>query len=161
MLSTRNLPLRLPGSTKLKPLWVGPYQIVATVGANAVKLALPPALASLHPVFNIALVKFYVRMVIPAPNSVELDAGPEYEMQAILRHHSVGRGRHWREYPVSFVGYNMAHNEWVCSGCPLQTWPMPRSFSRHTRRLMVLLEDLPVWGEWCSTCACFSVAFAY
>ena len=113
LLSTCNLPLRLPGSTKLKPLWVGPYQIVETVGANAVKLALPPALASLHPVFNIALVKRYVGMVIPAPDPVELDAGPEYEVQAILRHRSVGRGRHWREYLISFVGYDVAHNEWL------------------------------------------------
>ena len=97
LLSTHKLPLRLPGSTKLKPLWVGPYQIVATVGANAVKLALPPALASLHPVFNIALVKRYVGTVIPAPDPVELDAGPEYEVGTILCHRSVGRGHHWHE----------------------------------------------------------------
>ena len=138
----RNLPLRLPGLTKLKPLWVGPYQIVETVGANAVQLALPSALASLHSVFNIALVKLYVGTVIPAPDPVELDSGPEYEVQAILRHRSVGRGHGRREYLVSFVGYDAAHNEWL----PLPTWPMPRSFSSHTRRCMVLLEDLPVWG---------------
>ena len=113
MLSTRNLPLRLPGSTKLKPLWVGPYQIVETVGANAVKLALPPALASLHPVFNIALVKRYVGTVIPAPDLVKLDAGPEYEVQAILCYRSIGRGGRQREYFVSFVGYDVAHNEWL------------------------------------------------
>ena len=71
-----NLPLPLPGLTKLKPLKVGPYQILETMGGNAMKLALPPDLASLHPVFNIALVKRYVRMVIPAPDPVELDAGP-------------------------------------------------------------------------------------
>ena len=83
------------------------------MGANAVKLALPPALASLHPVFNIVLVKCYVRTVIPAPDPVELDAGPEYEVQAILRHHSVGHGHHQREYLVSFVGCDVAHNEWL------------------------------------------------
>ena len=109
----RNLPLHLLGSTKLKPLWVGPYQILVTVGANAVKLALPPTLASLHPVFNIALVKRYVGTVIPALNPVKLDDGPEYEVQVILRHRSVGHGRHRREYLVSFVGYDAAHNEWL------------------------------------------------
>ena len=72
-----------------------------------------PALASLHPVFNIALVKCYVETVIPAPDPVELDAGPEYEVQAILHHRSVGRGRRRREYLVSFVGYDVAHNEWL------------------------------------------------
>ena len=83
------------------------------MGANAVKLALPPALAILHPVVDIALVKCYVGMVIPAPDPVELDAGPEYEVQAILRHRSVGRGRRRREHLVSFVGYDVAHNEWL------------------------------------------------
>ena len=83
------------------------------MGANAVELALPPALASLHPAFNISLVKCYVGMVIPAPNLVELDAGLEYEVQTILRHHSIGRGRRRCEYLVSFVGYNAAHNDWL------------------------------------------------
>ena len=111
LLSTCNLPLRLPGSTKLKPLWVGPYQILETVGANAVKLALPPALVSLQPVFNIVLVKCYVGTVIPAPNMVELDTGPEYEVQAILCHRSIGRGHRRHEYLVAFAGYDAAHNE--------------------------------------------------
>ena len=34
-------------------------------------------------------------------------------MQAILRHCSVGRGRRWHEYLISFIGYNAAHNEWL------------------------------------------------
>ena len=155
LLSMCNLPLCLPGSTKLKPLWVGPYQILETVGANAVKLALPPALASLHPVFNIALVKCYVGTVIPAPDPVKLDAGPEYEVQAILRHRSVGRGP---PVGMSILFLLLAMMRPTMSGCPLQTWQMPRTFSGHTRRLMVLLEDLPVWGEWCSACACFAIA---
>ena len=104
LLSTRNLSLRLPGSTKLKPLWIDPYQILETMGANAVKLALPPAFASLHPVFYIALVKRYVRTVIPAPDLVQLDTGLEYEVQAILHHRSIGRGHHQHEYLISFVG---------------------------------------------------------
>ena len=62
------------------------------MGANAVKVALPPALANLHPVLNIALVKFYVGAVVPTPNPVELDAGLEYEVQTILRHCSMGCG---------------------------------------------------------------------
>ena len=62
---------------------------------------------------NIALVKCYVGTVIPAPDPVKLDAGPEYEVQAILCHCSVGHGRRQHEYLVSFVGYNTAHNEWL------------------------------------------------
>ena len=37
----------------------------------------------------------------------------QYEVQAILRHRSVGCGRRRREYLVSFVGYDAAHNEWL------------------------------------------------
>ena len=77
------------------------------------KLALPPALASLHPVFNIGLVKRCVGTIIPAPDPVKLDAGPEYEVQTILRHSSVGRGHHRHEYIVFYVGFDAAHNEWL------------------------------------------------
>ena len=28
LLSTKNLPLRMPGSRKLKPLWIGPYKVL-------------------------------------------------------------------------------------------------------------------------------------
>ena len=128
LLSMRNLPLRLPGSIKLKSLWVGPYQILVPEGANAMKLALPPALVSLDPVFNIALVKRYVGTVIPAPNPVELDAVPEHEVQAILRHRSVGCGCHWCEYLISFVGYDVAHNEWLPAANLANAWELLQAY---------------------------------
>ena len=83
------------------------------VGAECGKTCFATALASLHPVFNIALVKHYVKTVVPAPNPVDLDAGLEYEVQAILRHRSLGHGHYHHEYLISFVGYDVAHNEWL------------------------------------------------
>ena len=85
LLSTKYLPLKLPGSCNLKPLWVGPYQIVNADDDNAYELDLPATLAKLHPVFNITLLKCYIGDVVPAPDPVKLD-GPEYEVGAILYH---------------------------------------------------------------------------
>ena len=113
LLATRNLPIKLPGSRKLKPLWVGPYPVVRRVGENAYELKLPDALASLHPVFNVSVLKGYAGSVIPPPDPVELDTGPEFEVDAILRHRRVGRRRSRLEYLVSFLGYDSSHNEWL------------------------------------------------
>ena len=93
----------------------------------------------------------YVGTAIRAPDPVELYAGLEYEVQAILHHPSIGHDHHCHEYLISFVGYNVA----TMSGCPLPTWRMLRTFSGHTRWFMVSVEHLPVWGEWCSACTCF------
>ena len=78
--------------------------------------------------FNIALVKRYVGAVIPAPDPVELDAGLEYEVQAILCHRSVGCGHHQREYLVSFVGYDKAHNEWLPAANPANALDLLRAY---------------------------------
>ena len=112
------------------------------MGANAVKLAFPSALVSLHPAFNIALVKHYVRMVIPAHDPIELDAEPEYEVQAILCLRSIGHGRHWHEYLVSFVGYNAAHNEWL----PAANLANASDLLWAYQAAHGLIEDQPVWG---------------
>ena len=89
------------------------------MGTNAVKLALPPALVSLQPVFYIALIKFYVGLVIPAPYLVEMDTGPEYEVQAILHHRSL-----WgmAAVVVSVAFLLLAMMQPTMSGCPLLTW---------------------------------------
>ena len=113
LLATRNLPIKLPGSRKLKPLWVGPYPVVRRVGENAYELKLPDALASLHPVFNVSVLKGYVGSVIPPPDPVELETGPEFEVDAILRHRQVGKRCSCLDYLVLFIGYDSSHNEWL------------------------------------------------
>ena len=59
LLSTKHLPLKLPESHKLKPLWVGPYLIVHACSNNAYELDLL-ATVKLYLVFNITLHKCYV-----------------------------------------------------------------------------------------------------
>ena len=50
------------------------------------------------------------------PDPIELDTGPEFEVEAILHHRRVGRRRSKLEFLVSFLGYDSSHsshNEWL------------------------------------------------
>ena len=90
MLSTKYITLKA-SKGKLKPRFIGPYQVVSAVGANAFRLELPPAL-TIHPVFNTSLLKKYTgdRLV---PEPVLLDGSLEYEVESILAHRGSARCR--------------------------------------------------------------------
>ena len=47
------------------------------------------------------------------PDPIELDTGPEFEVEAILHHRWVGRHRSKLEFLVSFLGYDSSHNKWL------------------------------------------------
>ena len=113
LLSTKHLLLKLPGSCKLKPLWVGLYQIVCACGDNAYKLELTATLAKLHPVFNVTLFKHCVGDIIPDPDPIKLDNGPEQGADAILDYWWVVQWCTHIEYLASFVVYDTSHNEWL------------------------------------------------
>ena len=51
---------------KLKPRFIGPFQILSRVGECAYRLALPPDLAGIHNVFHISM----LRKCIPDPTHV-------------------------------------------------------------------------------------------
>ena len=70
-------------------------------------------LAKLHPVFIVTLLKRYAGDVVPAPDPIEPENGPEYKVDAISCHWWVGQWRTYLEYLVSFVGYDTSHNEWL------------------------------------------------
>ena len=102
---------------KLKPLWVGPFWVICTIGTNAYELDLPATLEWLHPVFNISVLKYYEVQVLSPPDPIELNTGPEFEVEAILHHWRVGHCRSKSEFLVSFLGYDSFHNEWLLSKC--------------------------------------------
>ena len=56
-LSTVNLSLPPKMSRKLAARWIGPFSVLAKVGAAAFKLELPKELSKLHPVFHVSLLK--------------------------------------------------------------------------------------------------------
>ena len=77
-------------SGKLKPRFVGPFNVLAIVGSNAAKLELPPSMG-VHPVFNVSLLKHY-RGNHTRPGPIEIDGQEEYEVEQILSHRR-SRGR--------------------------------------------------------------------
>ena len=112
LLHTHNLPLRIPGSAKLKPIWIGPYKVEAVVGPNAYQLALPAAFKRLHSVFNVSVLKRYRGSIIPPPDPIEVDGLEEYEVSAIVAHRRSGC-RKQLEFLVAFEGYDSSANEWL------------------------------------------------
>ena len=85
-LHTKNLPIKVLGPCKLNSLWVGPFWVVRAIGTNAYELDLPATLECLHPVFNVSILKRYEGQVLSPPDPIELDTGPEFEVEAILLH---------------------------------------------------------------------------
>ena len=83
LLSTKHLQLKdKPG--KLHPIFVGPFRVIQEIRRNAAKLDLPASM-SIHPVFNVSLLrKYYGDRLLPKVVQVEDDA--EYEIDSILCH---------------------------------------------------------------------------
>ena len=83
LLSMKHLQLKdKPG--KLHPIFIGPFRVIQEIGRNAMKLDLPASI-SVHPVFNVLLLKkYYGDRLLPKVVQVEDDA--EYEIDLILHH---------------------------------------------------------------------------
>ena len=114
LLSTRNIHLKHPGSTKLLPKWLGPFEVIKQVNPVAFKLQLPASMSRLHPVFHASLLKPYVGSGPVQPPPVDLEEGDGvFVVEALLdtRTRSVGR-RKVVEYLIKWAGYGHEHNTW-------------------------------------------------
>ena len=91
LLSTKNL--RLPGTCKLHPRWVGPFKVLQRIAATAYKLDLQGRLSQLHPVFHTSYLKPYLAGGTPrAPSEpVDLEGQLECEVEVINAHCRKGR----------------------------------------------------------------------
>ena len=129
LLHTRNLPLRIPGSAKLKPIWIGPYKVESVVGPNAYQLALPAAFKRLNSVFNFSVLKRYRGLIIPPPDPIEVDGLEEYEVSAIVAYCRSGC-RKQLEFLVAFEGYDSLANEWL-----------PESHLKHAQEILTAYKQ--------------------
>ncbi|KAJ9528963.1 hypothetical protein QJQ45_000534 [Haematococcus lacustris] len=94
LLSTKNLRLKPGKAKKLLPGFIGPFKVLEHVGPVAVRLDLPPAMARMHPVFHVALLRPYTSEHPHLPPPVDwLDEAPLYEVEKLLAHRGVRAGR--------------------------------------------------------------------
>ena len=61
--------LRFGRRRKLRPKYIGPYEIISRVGPVAYKLEIPPKLSKVHNVFHVSMLRKY----IPDPSHVLRD----------------------------------------------------------------------------------------
>ena len=53
--------LRFGRRGKLRPRYIGPYEIIARVGSVAYRLDLPPELSKVHNVFHVSMLRKYIQ----------------------------------------------------------------------------------------------------
>jgi hypothetical protein len=117
LLSSKNIPLKHPGSHKLLPRWLGPFRVAKRISSVAYKLELPSTMSRLHPVFHVSLLKPYYSdgPYQPPPPVLLQDGSEEFEVETILSHRdrSLPRSTHTvREYLIKWKGYTHEHNTW-------------------------------------------------
>jgi hypothetical protein len=130
LLSTKNLKQPGPGVKKLKPSYMGPFEVDCMVGRVAVKLNLPREWTRIHNVFHVNLVKPYLeradgrpcreRTKPPAPLQY-LDGEPLFEVEALLDHEVVtftrGKGKNKKlkafyRFLIKWANYSDDNNKW-------------------------------------------------
>jgi hypothetical protein len=114
LLNTANLRLKVPGTQKLLPRYIGPFVVDKHVGKTAYKLNLPSAM-KVHPVFHVSLLYAYkTDGQRHPPPPIYFDEGlPFYEVEAILQHRTKKSGKRTvNQYLIKWDGYGHEHNTW-------------------------------------------------
>jgi hypothetical protein len=113
-LSRKNIKTLRP-CPKLDFKRLGPFEIIEKVGTKAYRLALPPLMKNLHPVFHVSLLEPVTENLlegrtIDPPLPVEVESDIEYEVETIL---DSRKRRNQVSYLVSWKGYGPEENTWL------------------------------------------------
>ena len=108
-LSTANL--RLQGTRKFLPRFVGPYTVSAAVGKQAYRLDLP-AHMRIHPVMHVSLLKRHKAgdRTQPPLKTMMVNDDEEFEVDCILLHRTSGKKT--LEFLVRWKGYDASFDTW-------------------------------------------------
>ena len=74
--------MRFGFSGKLKPRYIGPFDVIRKVGELAYELALPPSLDKVHNVFHVSMLKKYIRdpnHILPDYRELNVQPDATYE----------------------------------------------------------------------------------
>ncbi|XP_069151849.1 uncharacterized protein [Solanum lycopersicum] len=77
--------MRFGKKGKLSPRFIGPFEILSRVGEVRYKLALPPSLSTVHPVFHVSILRKYIpdESHVLSLDSVELGPDMTFEEEPI------------------------------------------------------------------------------
>jgi hypothetical protein len=114
LLSTKNIKLNAPGTRKLLPRFIGPFEVLQRVGEVAYKLNLPAEMR-LHNVFHVSLLaKYDADGTYQPPPPILVNGELEYEIERVLDHRSRKTGQSTKhEFLISWTGYGPEHNLWL------------------------------------------------
>ena len=73
--------MRFGRKGKLSPRYIGPFEILDRIGNVAYRLALPPGMENVHPVFHVSMLRKYLTdpSHVIKPQEINLEEGLEYE----------------------------------------------------------------------------------
>ncbi|KAJ9532097.1 hypothetical protein QJQ45_003814 [Haematococcus lacustris] len=111
LLRTKHLKFKNPGSPKLLPLYIGPFQVTQKVNDVAFRIKLPETF-KIHDVFHASKLKPFLAgpgMMVPPPPLEEGD-GLYFTVNHLLQHRKNKQGRD--EYLVRWSGYGPEHDTW-------------------------------------------------
>jgi hypothetical protein len=110
-LSTKNL--RLKGSRKLAPRFIGPFRVLQTIGEQAYRLSLPQQYDRIHNVFHVSLLEPWRKShgkdneSLPMP---DLEDEDEYEVEDVRDEKLIEGETH---FLVKWKGWPSEYNQWV------------------------------------------------
>ena len=117
LLSTRNLKMK-DTPAKLQKRFVGPFQVIETIGQQAYRLSLPEDW-KIHPVFHVSLLRDWKSADVQEDMAVSQEDAPEveepfWEIERILRWRKVKNNKKIiKEYLVLWKNFPVEEASWI------------------------------------------------